>query len=160
MRCNSTCLNEECMKINGHCSNGGRRGFYGEFCNLHCSEKCAQIDCRQNGTCIGGCKPHWTGQKCDIVDLASGNCSNTNVYSVLYGVITILFISISINFIYIVRNITQNISNMKNSEKITRQKNPIRDSNTAAALYDIVEDNAGYQELRQFSQPSLYDKLS
>ncbi|XP_062606612.1 platelet endothelial aggregation receptor 1-like [Saccostrea cucullata] len=65
MKCSNTCFNQECRKINGHCSNGCYRGFYGSSCEAPCSRNCAKIECLQSGVCIGGCKPNWSGEKCD-----------------------------------------------------------------------------------------------
>ncbi|XP_062567899.1 multiple epidermal growth factor-like domains protein 10 [Saccostrea cucullata] len=68
--CSKNCLNLECRQIDGYCSNGCKNGFFGFFCNMQCSGKCIQNNCSQNGTCVNGCKTHWSGKRCDRCDFS------------------------------------------------------------------------------------------
>ncbi|XP_061180786.1 uncharacterized protein LOC133189430 [Saccostrea echinata] len=84
--------------------------------------------------------------------------SNSNLTtSALYGVTAVLFISIFLNIFLIVRNVRHTIYKRQNSKDVQKQQDQTQDQNTTT--YDRVEDNAGYQELGQLSQPSHYDLL-
>ena len=49
-----------------------KEGYFGEDCELKCSDTCMSSCNTFDGTCIGGCKGHFTGDMCQ--SLCSPNC--------------------------------------------------------------------------------------
>ncbi|XP_061185083.1 multiple epidermal growth factor-like domains protein 10 [Saccostrea echinata] len=149
--CNDNCING-CIKINGSCNFGCIPGKFGTYCLQTCGEGCVS-GCRQaDGSCT--CKSGWQGHQCGEIKQTIEKCSKPDIYLALYGIITTLFISIFMNIVLIVRNTRRNVSNKEKQD--TCQRNSTLYANT---MYDRVEDNTGYQNLGQLSQPSHYDEL-
>jgi hypothetical protein len=60
-------------------------GFYGPLCNLHCGDKCNGVKgfdtCDHGGNCLFGCKPPYSGAKCQDQDCPFKNCKRCDVSS-------------------------------------------------------------------------------
>ncbi|XP_062607710.1 scavenger receptor class F member 2-like [Saccostrea cucullata] len=158
--CNQQCTNTSCDVFSGHCVGGCNEGFYGAFCNLTCSSTCATSKCNQlDGVCNDGCLPHWSGKTCEANQQLFENNTKTEVYSALYVVVAILLISIFLNIFLIVRNARKNINKRQKTEHLKETCHVDQNKDANKAVYDSVEDNAGYHELGELSQPSNYDQL-
>ncbi|XP_062605893.1 multiple epidermal growth factor-like domains protein 10 isoform X2 [Saccostrea cucullata] len=166
---------EQCHHINGTCLNGCDRGYQRVNCtqacpegrfDYNCRQKC-NINCRSDGKCDvitgqckGGCLTGWQGERCDrLIDIYFHPDQSTPCCSYLYGVLAILCLSLILNIFLIFRSYRNKRNKRKNhKEKNTKVNSQENILNTE--IYDKVEDNAGYQELGQLSQPSHYDKLN
>ncbi|XP_061180691.1 multiple epidermal growth factor-like domains protein 10 [Saccostrea echinata] len=144
--CSADCLvQKSCDAITGQCS-ACPNGLHGYNCDETCS-----ADCLVQKSCDA-----ITGQ-CSVI--SSDSETNSQCYPSLYGVVSTLCLSLALNIfllIWISRN--RVCKGMCQEEKSTKQLST-EHSKPNTEIYDKVEDNAGYQELGQISQPSHYDKL-
>ncbi|XP_061192888.1 multiple epidermal growth factor-like domains protein 10 [Saccostrea echinata] len=156
------CLDKkQCHHINGTCLNGCDKGYQGINCTQVCPEGFHGYNCQE--TCSITCRDpkncdSISGQ-CSVIGHASDCDTNSQCYPSLYGVISTLCLSIALNIfsaIWIFRN---RACNGQNQEKKNKKQLSTEQTTSNTEIYDKVEDNAGYQELCQISQPSNYDKL-
>ncbi|XP_062574556.1 cell death abnormality protein 1-like, partial [Saccostrea cucullata] len=162
--CGGGCISG-CSQSDGRCTcKTGWQGHYCDVCSpthygLLCDQSCSPL-CL-NGTCFsnnGLCKEGWNTNLYDIQRIeemkqASKGISN----SAFYGVIAVLLISVILNIYLMVRNVRQTIYKRKNFKETRRHQNSTRQVNTT--VNDNVEENTGYQELGDISQPSHYEEL-
>ncbi|XP_062621906.1 uncharacterized protein LOC134283467 isoform X2 [Saccostrea cucullata] len=151
-KCSAHCLNDICDFEDGTCVRGCKSNFigakcqkcsknhYGPRCDLHCSPSCLNGSCfTSNGTCKYGVNSTFNdGKNSSANDQASKRSKNIN--SILYGVVTILFISIFLNIFFVVRNLRQTF------KKDKTQQGSKEDTNQPK--YEEEDDNTGYQELK------------
>ncbi|KAK7501535.1 hypothetical protein BaRGS_00007339 [Batillaria attramentaria] len=81
VRC-GMCVGDDCNRNTGACPSGCKRGYqgtrcdeilvqcpvgtYGDGTNCTSCATCARGLCDDNGVCIKGCEPGWTGEKCTV----------------------------------------------------------------------------------------------
>ncbi|XP_053394311.1 multiple epidermal growth factor-like domains protein 11 [Mercenaria mercenaria] len=63
------------MQTTGHCNSECLPGWYGETCNIKCSNTCSGNVCKTlSGYCNNGCSAGWYGDTCEKT--CSSSCSN------------------------------------------------------------------------------------
>ncbi|XP_062577698.1 multiple epidermal growth factor-like domains protein 10 [Saccostrea cucullata] len=162
--CGAGCISG-CNQVNGSCScKFGWQGhycdecspiYYGPLCDRLCSPVCLNGTCfSNNGLCKEGCNTNlYDIQRIEEMNQASKSISN----SAFYVVIAVLLISVILNIYFIARNIKQTFNKSQKLKETRRHKNSTRHVNTI--VNDKVEENTGYQELGDLSQPSHYEEL-
>ncbi|XP_062622096.1 uncharacterized protein LOC134283606 [Saccostrea cucullata] len=132
---------------------------HGQECEKQCSPTCL------NGTCFsnnGSCKDVFDSnvnndKTSPAINQASASITNTEVYPVLYGVITVLIMSVILNIFLIVRNIRQRRYNTPDLNRDHNHANSTIDA--SSTIHERTEDNTNYEERRQSSGPPLYEEL-
>ncbi|XP_060578377.1 multiple epidermal growth factor-like domains protein 6 [Ruditapes philippinarum] len=89
-RCDQRCIVDDCRECTVPASTieectSCDAGFYGPLCNLHCGDKCNGVKgfdtCDHGGNCLFGCKPPYSGAKCQDQDCPFKNCKRCDVSS-------------------------------------------------------------------------------
>jgi hypothetical protein len=58
---------KSCNSLNGHCIRDCVPGYFGNFCDLKCSDNCLNMSCHKDeGFCLYGCIDGYKGDKCDL----------------------------------------------------------------------------------------------
>ncbi|WAR16497.1 TENX-like protein [Mya arenaria] len=77
LECLDNCYNDTCLypSICDSCKDG----YFGDHCNVSCSENCRYGTCTEGGSCIGGCKDGFSGAKCELkICPVNCNCDQNN----------------------------------------------------------------------------------
>ncbi|XP_052763610.1 multiple epidermal growth factor-like domains protein 10 isoform X2 [Mya arenaria] len=77
LECLDNCYNDTCLypSICDLCKDG----YFGDHCNVSCSENCRYGTCTEGGSCIGGCKDGFSGAKCELkICPVNCNCDQNN----------------------------------------------------------------------------------
>nr|XP_034322834.1 cell death abnormality protein 1 [Crassostrea gigas] len=161
-----------CDRISGRCRGECPAGKFGEFCNKTCSQHCRNGCIRLTGSCNDGCTVGKLGDFCNETcdarheaccnqDTCTRYCKQSSVPNTenrpsLYVVITALCISLLVN-IFTITWIFRN--NACKRHDIIQEETKDTDTISTPGIYDTEEENTGYQELGQLSEPSHYDHL-
>ncbi|XP_062599168.1 multiple epidermal growth factor-like domains protein 10 [Saccostrea cucullata] len=164
--CGAGCISG-CNQLDGNCF--CKEGWQGQNCN-ECSQTHHGQECEKqcsptclNGTCFsnnGSCKDVFDSnvnndKTSPAINQTSASITNTEVYPVLYGVITVLIMSVILNIFLIVRNIRNN-----NRPALNRDHNHANSTiNASSTIHERTEDDTNYEELGQSSEPPLYEEL-
>ncbi|XP_062606973.1 multiple epidermal growth factor-like domains protein 10, partial [Saccostrea cucullata] len=154
------CLDkEQCHHVNGSCLNGCDRGYQGINCTLACPNGRYGYNCQE--TCSATCG---YPKSCDAITgqcyvISSDSDTNSQCSPSLYGVVATLCLSVALNIFLLTWTFRNGACKGKCQEKKNTQQGFTDHTKPNTEIYDKVEDNAGYQELGQISQPSHYDKL-
>ncbi|XP_062567902.1 uncharacterized protein LOC134230141 [Saccostrea cucullata] len=164
--CGDGCISG-CNQDDGNCF--CKEGWQGQNC-IECSQTHHGLECDKqcsptclNGTCFsnsGSCKDGFNvnnDKSSPAINQASASITNTEVYPVLYGVITVLIMSVILNIFLIVRNTRQRSYNTPDLNRDHNHANSTIDA--TSTIHERTEDNTNYEELGQSSQPSHYEEL-
>ncbi|KAF4527578.1 hypothetical protein B566_EDAN015819 [Ephemera danica] len=147
MFCNEKCV-ENCRTDSGHCLQGCKPGWKGEFCDKD-DETCDA----ENGHCPNGCEDGYSGEKCDSQPLSS-------TFVIVIVVVVLLVIGLISSLAWTLR--LQRAAQM-NIRSIDRRENSLppthfpqhlfRHENTAqradSVIYDEINENVEYETIME-----------